>query len=257
MSSRSFEYFLQFHRALPRQGPGTPEATTEAFERVRSWLPPAPRILDLGCGSGGQTLVLAGLTEGDILAVDLYPSFLGELRERATKASLSHRITTREGDMNALGLEPSRFDLVWCEGAIFAVGFQRGLELIRPLLVPSGVVVLSEAVWLTPLREVPPAVVEFWTREYPAITAIDENLAMANRAGYAEIGHFTLPHEGWDAYIDPVEARMNEVLAVSGSDPDAQSAADAERREIAMFRENHGWFGYEFFLLRRDEARTE
>lgn len=199
-------------------------------------------------------MVLAGLTDGDILALDKYPSFLAELRERVAKANLSHRITTREGDMNALDLEPNRFDLIWCEGAIFAVGFERGLDLIRPLLAPSGIVVLSESVWLVPLHEVPPAVAEFWTREYPAITTIKENLRIARRAGYAEIGHFTLPREGWTAYIDPVEARMNEVLAVVGDDPDAQSAAEAERREIALFRENAGWFGYEFFLLQRQDA---
>jgi len=69
------------------------------------------------------------------------------------------------------------------------------------------------------------------------------------------LDHFTLPRAGWDAYIDAVEARMNEVLAVHGHDPDAQAAAEAERREFAAFRANDGAVGYEFFLLRRrDDA---
>jgi hypothetical protein len=44
---------------------------------------------------------------------------------------------------------------------------------------------------------------------------------------------------------------MDEVLAESPGDPDAEEAARAERREFAMFRQHLGWFGYEFFLLRR------
>ncbi len=255
MSDRSFEFFLQFHRNVPRQGPGTPEATAKAFRGVRPFLPPAPKILDLACGSGGQTMVLAGLTEGPILAVDLHPRFLEELRQQAEKAQLSHRITAEPGDMKALDLGTRKFDLVWCEGAIYIVGFQRGLEMIRALLEPSGVVVVSDAVWLKPADQAPDIVVECW-KQCPAMTTISDNLAMAEAAGFTVLDHFTLPREGWDAYIDPVEARMNEVLAVVGDDPDAQAAAEAERKEFAAFRGNEGSVGYEFFLLRRRDDAT-
>jgi hypothetical protein len=32
MNDRSFQFFLQFHHGIPRQGPGTPEATA-----ARTW----------------------------------------------------------------------------------------------------------------------------------------------------------------------------------------------------------------------------
>jgi hypothetical protein len=83
------------------------------------------------------------------------------------------------------------------------------------------------------------------------MTDVQGNLALARRAGFTPLGHFTLPAEGWAAYVDPLERRMNEVLSRHPGDPDAEEAARAERREFAMFRENLGWFGYEFFLLRR------
>jgi hypothetical protein len=113
--------------------------------------------------------------------------------------------------------------------------------------------VLSEAVWLKPPHEAPPIVAECWQQAYPPMTTIEANLAVAEDGGYAVIGHFTLPREGWDAYIDPVEARMNEVLATVGNDPDAHAAAEAERKEFAAFRGNDGSVGYEFFLLRRND----
>lgn len=251
MSERSFEFFLQFHRDVPRQGPGTPEATADAFRRVQPLLPPAPAILDLACGGGGQTLVLAGLTPGTILAIDKFPAFIEELHRKLAQRGLLGQVTARTGDMCALDLPLGSFDLVWCEGAMFVPGFERGLRSIRPLLRGPGLVVVSEAVWLRPPTEIPPDVYRFWKESYPAITDVRENLALARQSGFTALDHFTLAREGWDAYVDPVERRMNEVMAQHAGDPDAEEAAASERREFEVFRKNQGWFGYEFFLLQR------
>ncbi len=251
MNERAFRFFLEFHHGVLRKGPGTDAATAEAFRRVQPLLPPAPSILDVGCGGGAQTLALAALTPGTILAVDRYPPFVDELRERAAARGVSDRVTARVGDMKDLGLPPASFDLVWCEGALFVLGFEQGLRTLRPLLRDPGVLVATESVWLRPVQEVPADVRAFWAEGYPAITDVEGNLALARRAGFAPLGHFTLPAEGWAAYVDPLERRVEEVLAAHPGDPDAQEAARRERREFAMFREHLRWFGYEFFLLRR------
>jgi SAM-dependent methyltransferase len=251
MNDRSFQFFLQFHHGILRKGPGSAEATAQAFRRIVGRLPPSPALLDLGCGGGAQTLTLASLTAGSILAIDRYPVFVEELRQQLSARGYQDRVTAQVGDMKALGLTPSTFDVVWCEGALFVLGFEEGLRTLRPLLRGPGVVVVSEAVWLRPLEEVPPDVRAFWAETYPAITDIDGNLAMARRAGFTPLDHFTLPSDGWTAYVDPLERQMNEVLARHPRDPHAEEAAKAERREFSMFRENLGWFGYEFFLLQR------
>lgn len=250
MSDRSFQFFLQFHHGLSRKGPGTAEATARAFRLIEPLLPPAPALLDLGCGSGAQTLTLASLTRGSILAIDSYPVFVEELRQRLAGDGVD-RVTARVGDMKALGLPPGSFDLIWCEGAIFVLGFEAGLQALRPLLRGPGLVVLTEAAWLWPLEEVPQDVRGFWDEFCPAMTDVEGNLELARRAGFAPLGHFTLPAEGWAAYVDPLERRMNEVLALNPGNPDAEEAARAERRELAMFRDHLGSFGYEFFLLQR------
>lgn len=251
MNDRAFQFFLQFHRGTPRQGPGTPEATAEAFRRIRTLLPPAPAILDLGCGSGGQTVTLAGLTAGTILALDREPGFVEEARRRLDAHGRSGRVTARVGDMTALDLPPESFDLVWCEGALFVLGFQRGLETIRPLLKGPALAVVSEATWLRDQGQVPPEVRAFWDQAYPAMTDVAGNLALARRAGFEPLDHFTLPPEGWAAYVDPLERRVAEVMALHAGDPDAEEAASSERREFAMFRQHLAHFGYEFYLLRR------
>ena len=52
------EYFFELFGDLPRQGPGCGEATLRALELLKD-LPPQPKVLDIGCGSGMQTLILA------------------------------------------------------------------------------------------------------------------------------------------------------------------------------------------------------
>ena len=198
-----------------------------------------------------QTLTLASLTTGSILAVDSYPVFIEELRQQLSSRGYLDRVSAQVGDMKALGLPPASFDLVWCEGALYVLGFEAGLRTLRPLLRGPGLVVMTEAVWLRPLEEVPPDVRAFWAEAYPAITDVEGNLGLARRAGFTPLDHFTLPEDGWTAYVDPLERQMNEVLARHPRDPDAEEAAKAERHEFAMFRENLRWFGYEFFLLQR------
>ena len=251
MNDRSFRFFLQFHHGIPRQGPGTHEATTRAFRRIEALLPPSPAVLDVGCGSGGQTLTLAELTPGTILAIDLDPVLIEQLRRSLADRGIQDRVTAQVGDMKALGLPPASFDLVWSEGALFVLGFERGLRTLRPLLRGPGLVVVSEATWLRPPEDAPAEVRAFFEETYPPMTDVEGNLALARQAGFTPLDHFTLADEGWAAYVDPLERHMDEVLAQHPGDLDAEEAARGERREFEMFRKHLRWFGYEFFLLQR------
>ena len=64
---------LETFRGLPHQGPGNEECTLRALALVGE-LPLNPRILDVGCGSGRQSLILARRCGGQLLAVDLDPN---------------------------------------------------------------------------------------------------------------------------------------------------------------------------------------
>lgn len=79
---------------LPRQGPGS-DACTEKMFRLLPGLSPDPKILDVGCGSGRQTLVLARLApDAQVTAVDIFPPVLDTLDARAQKAGVAGRIRT-------------------------------------------------------------------------------------------------------------------------------------------------------------------
>ncbi|GHH99339.1 class I SAM-dependent methyltransferase [Neobacillus kokaensis] len=67
--------FFELHKDIPREGPGDNESTRKAYQMIEKFVD-KPSILDIGCGPGMQTLVLAAITDGTIVATDITEGFL-------------------------------------------------------------------------------------------------------------------------------------------------------------------------------------
>lgn len=241
------EVFYELFTGLPRQGPGDAVSTAKALSLITK-RPPSPRVLDIGCGSGMQTIELAQLTDATFVAVDNYQPMLDTLRRNAEAKGVAARITVMNADMNELPLADHDFDLIWSEGAIFVIGFEKGLREWKRLLKPGGYLAVTEAAWFKP--DPPTELFEFWNREYPAITSIDGNLAMIKDAGYAVIGHFALPASSWwDNYYTPLEAHLQTMRVKYAGNEDALSVIDAAQVEIDLHRKYSEYYGYEFFVM--------
>lgn len=242
------EVFYELFTGLPRQGPGDAASTAKAFSLIIG-LPASPKILDIGCGSGAQTLDLARLTEGTILAVDNYQPLLDRLHQKAAALGLTGRISVMQADMTDLQLPDHQYDVIWSEGAIFVIGFDKGLREWKRLLKPGGYLAITEAAWFKP--NPPTEVFDFWNREYPAIRSIDDNLQAISDAGYALVGHFRLPDSSWwTEYYTPMEARLPAIREKYAGNEDALSVVDAAALEINMHRKYAEYYGYVFFVMR-------
>ena len=186
------DYFMKLYGTLPRAGPGGSEFTRRAFDMIVG-LPSNPRILDIGCGPGAQTLELAKLTEGRITAIDLMSEMIERMNSAVNENGLEDRVDVLQLDMNEMDFPKEEFDLVWSEAAIYNMGFRNGLEKVRPLVKEGGFVAVSEAVWLKP--NPPEEVLGFW-EEYPEIASVEEKLKVIEDLKYENLGHFILPPEG-------------------------------------------------------------
>jgi SAM-dependent methyltransferase len=112
---RFWEVFFEVYGRLPRPGPGNRGCAEKAVGLCRD-LPPSPAVLDLGCGVGGQTLHLAELTDGSIVALDSHAPSIERLRGAVAERGLGKRVRPAVGDMAQPGMPPGRFDLIWSEG---------------------------------------------------------------------------------------------------------------------------------------------
>lgn len=116
------ELICEYYSNLERQGPGSPEITIKALSFIEN-LTPESRIADIGCGSGGQTMVLAKNTKGKVTGVDLFPTFIDLFNKNAQNENLDNRVKGVVGSMDALSFQYEELDLIWSEGAIYNIRF--------------------------------------------------------------------------------------------------------------------------------------
>ncbi len=240
---------LKIYEELPRQGPGDRQSTARALRMVPG-LPASPEILDLGCGTGAQTLDLAALTPGQITAVDNHAPFLDKLSENAAAKGLANRIRTLCKDMAELDFPRGSFDLIWSEGAAYQMGFENALKDWRRLLRPGGSLILSEIVWL--VRNPPAELVEYLKEECPDMQLAEDNLPLIQSAGYELTGQFKLPDESWwTDYYTPLEKTITQMRDKHRGDADAESVLDVLQTEINMHRKYASCYAYVFYVMKR------
>ena len=245
---RFWEIFFQVYEVLPRQGPGNRACTERALGLCRN-LPPSPAVLDLGCGVGGQTLHLAELTTGSIIAMDHHPPSIERLRATAAERGLTHRIKALVGDMAHPNQAPESFDLIWSEGAFYNIGIENALRVCLGLLRPHGYLAFTDAVWL---KESPPPEVRASFDDYPTMGKVGDVLTTIERSGLSLVGHFVLPDQAWwDDFYGPMERRIEELRSEYADDPEALIVLDQLAQEPEMHRRHSDYYAYAFFVVRR------
>ena len=242
------KYFFEVYGTLPRAGPGDNASTGKAYRMMKD-LPGRPRILDIGCGPGMQTMELARLSKGKITALDNHQPFLDKVKKDAEKAGLEQYIETLNQDMNSMSFPPDSFDVIWAEGALYQMGFENGLKKCREFLKRNGYIGVTEMCWLT---DQPSPEAKEWAKEYAAMTDIAHNLMFFRNNGYEVLGHFTLPISSWtENYYDPMQERINELSRKYQDNPTAMEVIRAAQTEMNVFKKCSDQLGYEFFVARK------
>lgn len=241
-----FSLICDYFSSIERQGPGNEEATLRALQLVGP-LPQKAKIADLGCGTGTQTLTIAAHTDASIVGLDLFPQFIDRLNERCKKAGLEHQVTGIVGDMGALPFEEQSLDLIWSEGAIYNVGFQKGINLWKTYLKPGGWIAVTDATWLT--EERPEEIEQFWLDAYPEIDTLPHKVKQLEEAGYRHIQTFILPQACWtDSFYQPQQEAQRVFLQRHPKNDTARMLVENQRHEAELYERYHDFYGYVFYV---------
>jgi Methylase involved in ubiquinone/menaquinone biosynthesis len=236
------EYFTE----LERQGPGSPEETIRALGFIDN-LSNKTKIADLGCGTGAQTMVLAQNTEATITALDLYAGSIDKLNATAGKLGLQNRVKGIVGSMDNLPFQNDEFDLIWSEGAIANIGFEKGLNHWKGFLKKGGYVAVTYESWFTDER--PDEIEKWWLDAVPEIGTIGHNISILQKTGYIPVAAFTLPESCWiDNYFIPQKARQEEFLKKHAGNKKAEDMIAFMRREAALYTKYKQYYGYVFYI---------
>lgn len=249
MSDVTMRLFYELFESTQYQGPGSDESTRKALSFCEN-LGRQSRILDVGCGSGRQSLCLLQETDAQLSAVDNHQPFLDILQEKAQMAGFTDKLTCLRQDMNDLDFVEESFDLIWSEGAIYIMGFDKGLSQWQTLLKPGGLLVVTELSWLSEQR--PEEAVSFWSAGYPSMRSVDENLAVAGNAGYGFVGSFVLPARDWTEGYYQELSRACDTLQQKYSDlEEVEQVVTPNLKEMELY-DRAGWsYGYVFYIMQK------
>ena len=255
METAEIQRLIELFSPLNRLGPGSENETLMALGLTGLDVNHDMQVLDVGCGTGAQTLTLAKALKGTIHAVDIFPEFLDELDRRAQADKLSATMQTHACSMDTLPFSEGQFDLLWSEGALYNMGFEAAIGYLTPFLKQSGFLAVSELSWFTSNR--PKALNQHWTKEYPEVGLVSEKMSILESHGYAIKGYFPLAESSWtEQYYASLLQRCNELenqMVHSGKKIDdiTRQILDEHRAESALYRKYSQFFGYGFFIAQK------
>ena len=205
------------------------EYTVKAFQMLPKV--DKPNILDIGCGSGIPTLELVSLSDGQITGLDINQTLLNRLERKIKKAGLSARVKIINCSILDMDFPDESFDIIWAEGSVSAIGFDKGLTEWRRFIKKGGFLAIHDEVG-----------------------NLAEKLKQIPRCGYDLLDHFILSEDiWWDGYYAPLEKKLDKIQAKSADDPETLAALDKDRMFIKTFKQDPKLYRSVFFIMKKSD----
>jgi SAM-dependent methyltransferase len=154
----------------PPELAAVPEAAVESFAGVANpWelgsLEAGERVLDLGCGSGTDTLIAAQKVgpAGSVTGIDMTPEMLAKARGAVAEAGAAN-VELLEAEAERLPFPGASFDVVISNGVIDLIPDKDAVfaEIFR-MLSPGGRMQVADVTIQTPVSEEGRRKIDLWT----------------------------------------------------------------------------------------------
>lgn len=183
-----------------------------------------PRILDIGCGTGIPTLLLAELSNGHITGIDSDAYAIRMLQGKIRQYGLGERVTAEVRSFNSLLFSKESFNLVWSEGAVHFIGFKEGINAWGELVKDKGFLVIHDE-----------------------LGHLKRKLEIIHSSSFHLLGYFVLSETTWEKeYCRPLQALLD-------NDPHYRGTEEGKKAktELGLFRKNPESFRSAFFIMQR------
>ncbi len=188
-----------------------------------------PRILDIGCGTGIPTVELAKLSNGQVIGIDIDQPALDKLRQTVNELRLSNHIQVLRCSMFDLTLPIQSFDIVWSEGSIYIIGFDRGLKEWKQFLKPNGFMVIHDEQG-----------------------DISQKIKLIHIHGYELLNYFMLDENIWRTkYFAPLKELINQFREKYLGEQTLTEPIKRAQQEVDIFQGNPRKNSSVYFIIKK------
>ena len=241
------QYFFEAFANMSRLGPGSSTSTVKASLYYPDKYKPV-RILDIGCGLGTHTFLLAKqFPNAQITAIDNHKPFIEKLNKIAKNNGLSDRVNGVVMSMFDIAFDDNSFDIIWAEGSIYIIGFERGLKEWKRFLKPGGYLICTEISWL---KENPSSdSYNFWIEGYPEIDTINNKIKKIEESKYTVKEHFICPTTDWTTnYYNPLSQNLDTMRKKYNGNEQAADVINMLQSEIDLYTRYNDEYSYVFYI---------
>lgn len=234
-------YFYAAFKDMDRLALGSDKSTLKAIDYIDFNNDSQLTILDIGCGAGASTLLLADYFKNSTIeAIDLFPHYLKVLDEKIADNDLDNRVYTCQMDMNDLDYPNCEFDIVFSEASAYIMGFAKALKSWKRVLKQNSYLIISELTWIQkPSKESK----KFWKTHYPEIGTIENKIAKIKDEGYEFIDYFILPKSDFESYYSNLESNLKKL-----EDNDFKKDF---KKEIEVYENNSDDYSYVYYIMKK------
>lgn len=233
------------YKGLDRLSPGSDDTTLKAIEKIDFNVDDELNILDIGCGVGSSTILLANYFENSTVeAIDLFKHYLSVLDDKISQNNLANRVFGYRMDMKDPDFANEEFDIVFAESSIEIMGFKKGIMEWKRLLKPKGYMIVSDISWISKPSS---RSIKFWKNIYDEVDTIENKIAQIANEGYEFVDYVIVPKEDWNEYHKKLEKNLNSL----NNDKSAKEFVSQIKKEIRHYRENSDDYSYVFYIMKK------
>jgi SAM-dependent methyltransferase len=174
-----------------------PSTAVESFAGVgfpfrADVISPGDRVLDIGAGSGTDTLTAARLVgpQGKVFALDMTPAMLAKLRSNVENAGATN-VEAIEGNAEAIPLSDASVDVVTSNGVLNLVPDKpKAFAELYRVLRPGGRVQIADIVVSKPISESARANPKLWAECVVGALVEEDYLDLFRATGFLNVKVF-------------------------------------------------------------------
>jgi ubiquinone/menaquinone biosynthesis C-methylase UbiE len=188
-----------------------------------------PKILDICCGSGLPTIELAKLSDGEIVGVDIDGFQLSKLNRKIMGEGYANRVKAIKCSILKLDFPNESFDIIWAEGVIRILGFEKSLQEWNHFLRHEGYLVIHDA-----------------------INMVSDKLEHISHWGYKLINYFLLPENiWWTEMYEPLEIQIKKLRKKYKDSNEALKILKKYQNEINLVKKNPEVHNSAFYIIQK------